>query len=323
MNWWEKIQKNRLLLLSTWKGSSIINKITASAFAITIVGVVITIFAMYKSCSDMNESSKILRSASQEIDTTRHKIDTVLTSVNTRYIGVFPDFINHVNTLLSEAENKIIIFEDVLSYGMFSCPEQFHETISILRSQLYDNKKPMKVYFVIYNSDLCKEKDVEQWLGIRLNIDRLSNEKREERFQKTISGNIAEFQAKYDKFVNYDFSEEKDKVSSFEDLQQIKKQNLPDSITFLTYKNFTTTLEEMRKILFSTFEKAGKRRCEIIESPTRHIMHCWLIDNRQIIYSFPTQDGGVTEIAFRSQDHAIISLINQKLEEHKRIIISN
>ena len=63
-------------------------------------------------------------------------------SLSTRYLGLFPEYISSINTLLEEAlehqktskyQDSIIIFEDVLYYGIRSDAEGFRNTVSRTR----------------------------------------------------------------------------------------------------------------------------------------------------------------------------------------------
>lgn len=56
-----------------------------------------------------------------------NKLEDIANNLSTQYLGLFPDYLNRINGLFEKAEfqDSVIIFEDVLYYGIMSKPDEF------------------------------------------------------------------------------------------------------------------------------------------------------------------------------------------------------
>jgi hypothetical protein len=90
----------------------------------------------------------------KETDKMLSEMKTIEQSLSTRHIGIFPDYLDEINLLLSETPlndtSKIIIFEDVLFYGAFYNGNAFKDMILQLSKLANDGKKIVIAY---YNND--------------------------------------------------------------------------------------------------------------------------------------------------------------------------
>lgn len=96
------------------------------------------------------------RARTEKIITNLQDISTDMLSVqqslSTRYLGIFPNYIQAATDLLQSCNPKdtIIIFEDVLYYGFVSKPEEFVKMNNLLLSHAVDGGNVTIVY---YNED--------------------------------------------------------------------------------------------------------------------------------------------------------------------------
>jgi hypothetical protein len=95
-------------------------------------------------------------------------------SLSTRHIGIFPDYLDKINNLLSETprngedSSKIVIFQDVLFYGAFYNGHAFKEMVRQLSELSGEGKNIVIAYYD--NSDdrrkgrMFKEVVQESWM---------------------------------------------------------------------------------------------------------------------------------------------------------------
>lgn len=88
------------------------------------------LFFAYENINSHEETEKVVGNL-KRIETSFFEIEN---SLSTRYLGIFPEYIDDINNLLSEAlshnlhsreNDTVIIFEDVLHYGVLSDPKGF------------------------------------------------------------------------------------------------------------------------------------------------------------------------------------------------------
>jgi len=337
MDWWNKIQKGCLWLLSILTNPPWINRIAVLAFVLTLIGVTLSIRSMRESSFDM-DTTRI------KIDTTRIKIDTAIVainkvseSVNTRYIGSFPNCMVNINKLLEEAVkgSHIVIFQDFITYGMLSSPEEFHKMMSILiHKRQKDNDR---IDIIIYNDTLYQKTMKAQLLGTKYfeqykskydsikryknkidddSLKKLYDYYTEEIFQKSINDPTSPLPAKYHNFMIHPFDTIDEYHEPLKKIVELRKE-CGESLT--TYKQISELLYNISKFLIERYEEYG---INITRVPSRHIMNCWCIEdaiNRKAIFSFPSRDDS-DEIAFITLDSNIFGFIDTLYAKRSSII---
>lgn len=89
---------------------------------------------------------------------------TIQSSLSTRYLGEFPNFLRAITDLYSEVEqgDSIVVMEDVLYYGIHSDPEQFYESSKKLLDLAADGTPIMIAYYA--PNSLAFNMMVNEWL---------------------------------------------------------------------------------------------------------------------------------------------------------------
>lgn len=88
----------------------------------------------------------------------------IQSSLSTRYLGEFPNFLRAITDLYSEVEqgDSIVVMEDVLYYGIHSDPEQFYESNRKLLDLAADGTPVMIAYYA--PNSLAFNMMVNEWL---------------------------------------------------------------------------------------------------------------------------------------------------------------
>ena len=101
------------------------------------------------------------------------RLEGIEQSLSTRHIGIFPDFLNNINNLLSPPQGRlpdgteITVFVDVLFYGAFWDREAFREKMRI-QSELLHPNRGNSMAIVYYDNCLGRQfRDVVQMSWMR------------------------------------------------------------------------------------------------------------------------------------------------------------
>jgi hypothetical protein len=80
---------------------------------------------------------------------TVNNLNKIEKSLSTRYIGIFPNYLPQINELLENvnSDKSIVIFQDVLYYGVFSSPKEFKK----LTSRLIELSDKCKISIAYYD----------------------------------------------------------------------------------------------------------------------------------------------------------------------------
>ena len=259
-----------------------------------IMGLLFTVIALSFSLWQISEARKITD------------------SISTRYIGEFPDFIEQINDLLSEAKEEIIIMTDVLGYGMYSNPEGFHKYLSIIEKKASEE---CSIKFVVYNKSLLNRTRQMQHIG-NANIERY-HQLRKDQMHKDANNlrdsifteNLKDKGSILKKFQKYEFANShktKDK-RNFEEFDIIKSKFETNKIDSISYNEFTCLLLELNNSIENRFIP-NQHSVFIDTTATLHTMNCWLVDRTQAIFGF-VGNINASEIAFYTQDRQIINYI--------------
>ena len=98
----------------------VLNFISKSA----IIGLMITLLLFFIEWANGNKQEKVTRA---QLNTTLEGLSTIEQSLSTRFLGIFPGYISNICDLFYNIQegDTVIVFEDVLYYGIKSRPEEF------------------------------------------------------------------------------------------------------------------------------------------------------------------------------------------------------
>ena len=144
----EKDDNNRQGFKQFWNKfkESVVFKIARFITNSAAIALLITaILFVYQEHEERERSERIISNL-QDIS---EDMLTVQKSISTRYLGIFPSYIQVVNELFrtSSPKDTIIIFEDVLYYGFLSRPEEFVQMNRQLLSHADNGGSVIIVYY--------------------------------------------------------------------------------------------------------------------------------------------------------------------------------
>ncbi|MDR2064245.1 MAG: hypothetical protein LBP85_00840 [Prevotellaceae bacterium] len=300
----------------------IVKFIESSAILGLLVSLCLTVYERYES--------------SQEADKQYKELEKIRTSISTRNIGIYPNYLSEINALLSDTayskpKSEIIIFQDILCYGIRSAPEDFQKTVSIL----LNIAKKSDITVVIYdiNSRTYQKNMQDLLIGIQSGYRDKRNQimsklKKEENLQNdSVIRRIADFetcefyfsnvfhkkndaQRKWNKFMNtYALNDNSAADSLLLIIDSIKNTYLNIDIKSVTYKQLYDAYYYINKTIQETYKNNS---IKIITTNEFHSMNCWRKDDMAIL-SFPSKYNS-DEIGFYSQDPVFIQYIKSMLQ---------
>jgi len=239
----------------------------------------------------------------------------IIKSMPTQYIGAFPETIDDINKYIKDAKKSIVIFEDVAAYGIFSDPERFHETVTLLR----EKSKHIPITLYVYDLDFYRKELLPMFfLGLPSisEYDSLSNEKKNTMLKKNIKD-------KYNYFVNYNYSNRQTN-KNLEDLYELNtcrdKFLLEKKLDSVESEIFFDCLIEMidktETILERENEQNNKKGIKIIHIGKEYRMFYWLFDEKRAIFTF-LNTTGYEEVAFQTTNSDLIRFMKDA-EKHYR-----
>ena len=141
----KKLLKKYLLLLTN-----------SASFALLLS----IIFFSYETIENSRETEEVidnLTSIQESFNPLVDNLKEIEGSLSTRYLGIFPEYIDNINDLFAEAKSggmhegdSVIVFEDVLHYGVISDPKGFR---LMVRNLLELSQNGGKITIVHYNKD--------------------------------------------------------------------------------------------------------------------------------------------------------------------------
>jgi hypothetical protein len=271
-------------------------------------------------------------------------------SLSTKYIGIFPDYLDKINQLLSETPlddtAKIVIFEDVLFYGAFYNRTEFKKMIENLTKLSTHGKRITISYYHssanIRANRMFREVVQESWMR-QTDLGKLAQDRRalmdslqkqnvsrrnlyniadsiasEKYFACYRDGDRKEFEKRVAKILIPLYDASKNDYHVFSQIDKIKNNyfNKPtNAITFydiyMMYQQVTDELE--------TFFKTNK--IQLIPLDNYLTMSCWS-NGEKVLFAFPGRFAA-DEIGFMSQDLAILRYIDTMLEGVKNSLKNN
>ena len=259
--------------------------------ALTLAGLIATLFIFGVSLYQTNEIKE---------------------SLSTRYLGEFPDASDDLNELYLKAKKSIFIFDGLISGGVFSYPEKYHKTITILRKQSI--KIPITVY--VYDLDFYRKETLPPaFLKLpKSECHSLSEEEKDSILRENIKD-------RYKTFFIYDYTGK----SSSEDLQDLtrlnecKKKYFTEDVDSVKCETFFNGIIEMMRETEKFLEREDNddtKGVEIIHIGQEHKMFAYLADRKEAIFGFP--DNIITEVAFKTRDGNFIKIMDNVIEYYEK-----
>ena len=289
------------------------------------------IFFAYEMIENMQESKEMTDNLVQ-----------IQNSLTTKYLGIFPNYLPAINKLYANASpgDSIIIFEDVLYYGIKSKPEEFKSfnlhLLNLRNSEsnivvAYYNPKSMVFHKMIQEGrfpSYLKEMQKER----RQIIDSLNAQNRTTYLDfKSIDSTLSEKYFAMEKENNpqrirneinayleplHVDSKEKLVTRAEQDINEmcinidsIKAMYLNQDKEDVSFADYKAMYKAMTEEVAKLYKKYG---FEMIPLNDYLMMSCWLAGDK-IIFAFPSKYN-TDEIGFSSQDPAFSKYVRTMLE---------
>ena len=308
---------------------SLVVKIFRSLVSSAAVALVITlVIFIVEQKGDAERTDKLV----ENLHTISDNLLGVQNSVSTRYLGIFPDYLSEVNDLLSNVHQKdsVIIFEDVLYYGILSKPENFIRMNQQLLSHADRGGSVTIAYYDvegrIFHRMIREQRilpeyfaDMDDELRLQRNrkgagpIDdmeicekyfRLTREKSPEALRQNVDKYLKPLSV-YDLGTDAISIELKDLLARMDSVKTHWLAKDKKRILFSDYENMYRGLS---KELISVYKSHG---IELIPLNEYLTMTCWLVDD-QAVLAFPSKYA-TEEIGFYSKDPAFSEYIKTML----------
>ena len=281
---------------------------------------------------EQKEDSERTESMIDNLENISSDLMAVQNSVSTRYLGIFPDYLAEVNNLLAERESdsEIVIFEDVLYYGILSKPEDFIRMNHMLLSHVDDGGLVTIVYYdpegwtfsrMVRESRISPEYFVSidadrRALGRRASEEELSiiNEKyfslTRDKDPKAFERNVSSYLAPLRTHSDYNDALGLELNALYQKLDSVKTHCLGGKpCSEVTFNDYMEMYRGMTRLLENEYRAHGVELIPIDEYLT---MTCWLVSG-QAVLAFPSKYA-TEEIGFFSKDPAFNKYINTMLD---------
>ncbi len=313
----------------TFLASRIFKWVTNSAIFGLVLTLAIFLFEQYKNSSQQKEI----------VDNLMY----VQKSLSTKYLGLFPDYLDQINEILEGAapNDTVVIFEDVLYYGFTSKPEDFKKMHKRLIS-LADSKQN-KVFLAYYNPErnTFKRMILDQFIATDLSEEMYSEiheilsskGKRRDRgvsdsiaaayFDKTRAADMQKFRTTVDKkrrplakLTGNETGLDLELETLYSRIDSVRAAWVSGDYEQLTLKDFENMYREVDLLLADEYCRHG---VELIPIDENLSIGCWLVADKAII-AFPSKYA-TDEIGFYSQDPAfskyIMTMLNGLRSNYK------
>lgn len=258
-------------------------------------------------------------------------------SISTKYLGLFPDYLNRINDILedAQAEDSVIIFEDVLYYGFMSKPDEFKRMYKKL-IELSDKNCHITIVYYNPRSSNFKRMVLDQYVAtnytVQMNMERraaLHNSNRktspqerrykdslicEQYFCKTRLDDPEDFRRKVKQYIKpiskidgqtgLDLKLE----TLYSRIDSVKSARLQEDYDKICLQDFENMYREISNLLSEELASYG---IELIPINENLPMSCWLVADKAIL-AFPSKYA-TDEIGFFSQDPAFSKYIQTML----------
>ena len=301
-----------------------------SALLGLIVSIVFFAYERNRSEKEAEESAK----RTEEVINNLLKIEQ---SLSTRYLGIFPNYLSHINELLGNAnpEKPVVVFEDVLYYGILSGPNEFKNVVKHLTRLANEGSEITIVYYDTESRlfrRMIQEQRINQQYHKKMSEERgkLMRELRaantgategagffakadsiisEKYFAQTRKDDVAAFEKGVNRYLQPIFNAEAGDDSIFFAMDEVRRKSLDKPVKSITFKDYMNMFQGMTKVLTDAYKARG---IETIALDEYLVMSCWLNDDKAVL-AFPSKYS-TDEIGFFSQDPAFSKYIFTMLE---------
>ncbi len=258
-------------------------------------------------------------------------------SLSTRFIGIFPDYLEQINEILetTESGDPIVVFEDVLYYGLFYNPEQFKEMITNMVDLSNIGHKVTIAYYgidtrmfreVVQESRIDKEyladlKNETRTIlqearsnGKQLSFQQADSIVSEKYFALTRKNDPKTFREGLELFRTKLYNDGDAKL--FKTIDELRDEALGKPDDEITYADFSKMYKGISQAIVESLENSFNSNIEFIELNDYLVMSCWC-NSKRILFALPGKFAA-EEIGFISHDDAIHNYIETQLAGVRR-----
>lgn len=126
----------------TSKAFKIVNGIATSAILALLLSLM---FFAYDVFRDADQDKR----DDEHFEKTVEQLDKISQSLSTRFLGTFPIYLTEINRILKNVQPRdtIVILEDLLYYGIKSCPNEFRQLNTTLINHAQNGGKVIIAYY--------------------------------------------------------------------------------------------------------------------------------------------------------------------------------
>ena len=145
--WRQKIKRTR--------GYEILSAFIRSAAVALLFAAVCFIYDVYHDSEQDKQLEESIEKL-ENIENSVEQLEKIKQSLSTRYLGIFPEYITEINALFENLipSDSVIIFEDVLYYGIKSRPNEFYNLNVQLFNHALNGGSLTVAYYDSHNSDI-------------------------------------------------------------------------------------------------------------------------------------------------------------------------
>lgn len=256
----------------------------------------------------------------------------VQNSVSTRYLGIFPDYLTEVNGLLAQMDSNddVVIFEDVLYYGILSKPESFIKMNHMLLQHAAQGGCVTIAYYDINGrtfSRMLREQRINPQFFSQMEreIDSLRHKDArnlnyikvcEKYFAKSKDLDYLSFSKNVDKYLKplhgkyiIDTPLGRELEQMYEAMDSVKTSSFSKPKAEIGFQDYVNMYKGMSELLIEKYQSYG---IELIPLDEYLTMTCWLVSGKAVL-AFPSKYA-TDEIGFYSQDPAFGKYIQMMLQ---------
>ena len=314
------------------KENKLFRYITNATFVGLFLTVVISTFQIFQANEHTNHLSESLT-----------RLENIEKSVTTHFLGSFPEYINEINNLLEAfqqsntdmSKDTIIIFEDVLYYGIRSSPNEFIKMNKLLLSLADCGCHIVIAYYAPERNPIFKIMVQDELIAptfyAEMNEAIESNRSERETYwekyfdytRKATSESMKAYEQKVYAMRQRIYSDllptttplDKEMIDLCHELDSIKTFYMGDSkkdVMSITFKDFVEMYKSMDLQIKKHYTRNERSNfIELIELKEFLTMSCWLVRDKAIL-AFPSKYSS-QEIGFSSQDNAFVDYIHTML----------
>lgn len=312
--------------LVSWVRHSVLYKIFQFIVSSAAVSLLITIIIFVV---EQREDAYRTESMINNLEDISNNLLDVQNSVSTRYLGIFPDYLQEVNALLDEMtpRDSVVIFEDVLYYGILSRPENFIRMNHMLLSHADNGGKVTIAYYDIEGRTfhrMIREQRINPcfWGDMDAELDSMRRKRKfddsevcEKYFNKSREKNFESFSRNVDRYlsrlqgrISYDDDLGRELEQIYVKMDSVKTYYLGKPKRQIAFADYEDMYKGMSRLLIEKYLAHG---IELIPLDEYLTMTCWLVSGRAVL-AFPSKYA-TDEIGFYSKDPAFSKYISTML----------